>query len=72
VPIGAYAEIGDKQIRLRGMVGRPDGSEILREQAQARHPEELGREVAHTLLRRGAEQILKDVYTQEVAVPRQP
>jgi hydroxymethylbilane synthase len=54
------------------MVGRPDGSEILREQAEGSQAEELGREVAQTLLQRGADKILKDVYEQEVAVPKQP
>ncbi len=72
VPIGAYAEVHQARLHLRGMVGRPDGSEILREQAEGNDPEALGREVAQTLLKRGAEQILKDVYAQEVAVPRQP
>ena len=72
VPIGAYAEVDQARLHLRGMVGRPDGSEILREQAEGTDPEKLGREVAQTLLKRGAEQILKDVYAQEVAVPRQP
>lgn len=72
VPIGAYAEVRGGWLHLRGMVGRPDGSEILREQAEGNQPEKLGREVAQTLLKRGAEKILEDVYTQEVAVPRQP
>jgi len=72
VPIGAYAELHNGQLHLRGMVGRPDGSQILREQAEGSEPEMLGRGVAQTLLKRGAEQILKDVYAQEVAVPRQP
>jgi hydroxymethylbilane synthase len=72
VPIGAYAELHAGQLHLRGMVGRPDGSEILREQAEGSEPEKLGRQVAQTLLKRGAEKILKDVYAQEVAVPRQP
>lgn len=72
VPIGAYAEVREGWLHLRGMVGRPDGSEILREQAEGNQPEKLGREVAQTLLKRGAEKILEDVYTQEVAVPRQP
>jgi hydroxymethylbilane synthase len=72
VPIGAHAEKRSSGLHLRAMVGRPDGSEILREQAEGSQAEELGREVAQTLLQRGADKILKDVYEQEVAVPKQP
>jgi hydroxymethylbilane synthase len=72
VPIGAYAERRGVRLHLRAMVGRPDGSQILREQAEGDNAEKLGREVAQTLLRRGADKILTDVYAQEVVVPRQP
>lgn len=72
VPIGAFAEKRDGVLHLRAMVGRPDGSEILREFAQGRDPAQLGRETAQKLLRRGAHKILSDVYKEEVAVPRQP
>src|SRR5262249_25618131 len=72
VPIGAYAEKRGSSLHLRAMVGRPDGSEILREQAEGDNAEKLGRAVAQTLLRRGAEKILRDVYKYEVTVPSQP
>jgi hydroxymethylbilane synthase len=72
VPIGAYAEKRDVSLFLRAMVGRPDGSEILREQAEGTDGVKLGRETAQTLLRRGGDKILKDVYAQEVEVPKQP
>jgi hydroxymethylbilane synthase len=74
VPIGAYAAIDSRELWLRAMVGRPDGSEILRDlRAGSRsEPAELGREVAERLLQRGADKILKDVYAQEVVVPKQP
>ena len=72
VPIGAYAEQHGGRLQLRAMVGRPDGSQILRELAEGDSAEGLGREVAQTLLRRGADKILKDVYAQEVVVPKQP
>jgi hydroxymethylbilane synthase len=77
VPIGAHAEVvpaaaTDGRLRLRAMVGRPNGSEILREQREGGDAVKLGREVAETLLRRGADKILQDVYQQEVAVPKQP
>lgn len=72
VPIGAFVEKREGILHLRAMVGRPDGSEILREVAEGNHPEQLGRETAQKLLKRGAEKILYDVYREEVAVPRQP
>jgi hydroxymethylbilane synthase len=72
VPIGAYAEKRGEQLHLAAMAGRPDGSEVLREQASGVDPEQLGRETARRLLRRGADRILNDVYGLEAAVPKQP
>ena len=72
VPIGAYAEKRGSRLFLRAMVGRPDGSQILREQADGTDGVKLGRETAQTLLWRGGDKILNDVYAQEVAVPKQP
>jgi hydroxymethylbilane synthase len=72
VPIGAYAEKHGEKLHLRAMVGCPDGSKILREQADGANAEELGRQVAQTLLTRGADKILTEVYAQEVVVPKQP
>jgi hydroxymethylbilane synthase len=72
VPIGAYAEKRGSRLFLRAMVGRPDGSQILREQADGTDGVKLGRETAQTLLWRGGDKILSDVYAQEVAVPKQP
>ena len=72
VPIGAYAEKREGRLHLRAMAGRPDGSEILREHATGDDAEELGRRTAQSLLQRGADKILADVYSQEVAVPKQP
>jgi len=57
---------------LIAMVGRPDGSELLREQADGDDPVQLGRDTAQKLLSRGANKILEDVYSQEIAAPAQP
>ncbi|HEY2498272.1 MAG TPA: hydroxymethylbilane synthase [Candidatus Angelobacter sp.] len=72
VPIGAYAEKRGDRLYLRAIVGRPDGSKILREQAEGNDAEKLGREIAQALLWRGGDKILNEVYAQEVAVPKQP
>lgn len=65
VPIACFAEyLGDGSLRLRGLVGRPDGSEILRAEATASpdEAEQLGVAVAQDLLTQGAEAILAEVY----------
>jgi hydroxymethylbilane synthase len=72
VPIGANAETDGREFWFGAMVGRPDGSEVLREVGAGHDLEELGQRVLAKLRQRGAERILKDVYTQEVAVPKQP
>jgi len=64
VPIAGYAELHGGALRFRGLVGRPDGSEILRDAVTGR-PEDaaqLGKGLAEELLGRGAGAILKEVY----------
>lgn len=61
VPIGAYAEYRDGLLSLRGMVGTPDGSVLLKEFAEGEQPAELGRQVAEKLLEKGAREILASV-----------
>jgi len=65
VPIACHAQyVEAHELWLRGLVGRPDGSQILR--AEARGPdsgaEALGEEVARQLLAQGAGDILAAVY----------
>lgn len=64
VPIAGYAELEADKISLRGLVGQPDGSRIIRAAAQghADKPEELGHEVADDLLAQGAGKILASIY----------
>ena len=68
MPIAAYADYvgrGDR-LWLRALVGRPDGSLILRAEAEApgSQAEQLGIEVARQLLTQGAREILAEVYGQ--------
>jgi hydroxymethylbilane synthase len=72
VPIGAFAEMKDGKLQLTGVVARPDGSEVLREQQTGTDPVALGELVGDTLLRRGAVKILEDVYGAAAASPQQP
>lgn len=72
VPIGAFAELRAKEIHLEGVVARPDGSLVLRESRDGNDPELLGNEVGESLLSRGGDAILQEVYGQAVAAPQQP
>jgi hydroxymethylbilane synthase len=77
VPIGAFAELNDAEakagrIRLNALVAHPDGSKVLRETREGDDPVRLGREVGETLLRRGGDVILEEVYGEGFALPQQP
>jgi hydroxymethylbilane synthase len=72
VPIGAFAEVRDGQIHLDGVVAHPDGSLVLRESRDGNDPERLGEQVGESLLARGGDAILQEVYGQSVAAPQQP
>lgn len=64
VPIAGYALLEQGQIWLRGLVGRPDGTEMLRAEVSgpAAEAEALGIALAEDLLSQGADKILADVY----------
>ncbi|MGP2517933.1 hydroxymethylbilane synthase [Yersinia sp. 2545 StPb PI] len=64
VPIGSYAELEGNTLWLRGLVGAPDGSEIIRGERRgpAENAEQMGIELADELLSRGARAILANVY----------
>jgi hydroxymethylbilane synthase len=65
VPIASFAEYRENgELWLRGLVGRADGSEILRAEASAaaEAAEQLGIDVAEDLLRQGAAELLAAVH----------
>lgn len=64
VPIGGYAVIEHGVILLRGLVGKPDGTQIIRGDISGKpeDAEELGTVLADDLLSRGAKEILQEVY----------
>jgi len=64
VPIAGHAQLRDGGIYLRGLVGRPDGSEIIRgeQQGSPEQAQEVGLRLAEDLLGRGADTILKALY----------
>ena len=66
VPIGCYAELEGDQVWLRGLVGRPDGTKVLRDEIRgpAADAEALGIQLADRLLAAGADTILAEVYAE--------
>ena len=72
VPIGALAEAVAGRLHLDAVVALPDGSKTLRESGESEHPQQLGEMVGRTLLRRGGDTILREVYGTSAATPEQP
>jgi len=66
-PVAGYSVIGSAGIELRGLVGRPDGTEIIRGDISgpAQDAEALGKQLADELLSRGAGQILDELLRGE-------
>ncbi len=64
VPIAAHAELAGDRLRLRALVGNPDGTRLIRAEAigTAGQAAALGEQVAEDLLARGADAILAEVY----------
>jgi hydroxymethylbilane synthase len=63
VPLGAYAEIIDGQLRVRGFVARPDGTRIASAELHGgqANPEALGLQLADALRAQGAAEILSEL-----------
>ncbi|CAJ1919367.1 Porphobilinogen deaminase [Aeromonas dhakensis] len=64
VPIGAYALVEGEEVWLRGLVGSPDGSRVIRDEIRGplADGEALGHTLAQRLLADGADVILAEVY----------
>jgi len=64
VPIAAHAVLENATLHLRGLVGEPDGSRLLRAELSgpAADPEGLGVALAEQLISQGAREILAKVY----------
>lgn len=61
VPVAGFAELEGDQIRLRGVVGMPDGTQVVRGEMRgpATEPEALGHALAADMLERGAANVLE-------------
>ena len=64
VPIAGYAQLEYGQIKMRGLVGRPDGKLVVHGKVEgpAKNAKQLGISLADDLLSRGAKEILQEVY----------
>ena len=60
VPIAGFAELTGEQLRMRGLLGYPDGSALFRAElvGHAQKPEALGEAIAESLLAQGGDKIL--------------
>ncbi len=63
VPIAGFALLENNEIFLRGLVGRPDGSEVVRGvmRGPAEQAEAIGTRLAEQLLNNGADVILREM-----------
>jgi len=63
LPIAAHARITGNTMTIRGLVGRPDGTDLIRDHhtGDRRRAEALGSELAEKLIRQGAEAILREL-----------
>ncbi len=64
VPIAGYAVLQEGELYLRGLVGDPDGSRIIRAETRGapQEAEAIGLELANELLAKGAGPILQALY----------
>lgn len=67
IPLGAYAVFEGEELYLRGLVGTPDGRQILRGEVrgQPEDAETLGTQLGDELLARGGDKILADLFAQQ-------
>jgi len=67
VPIGAFAEEGNGQITLTGLIASVDGKEVLKDSITGpiAAAKDLGTELANKLLDLGGREILAEVYGQQ-------
>ena len=64
VPIGAFAEVVNGRLRIRGFISDVDGTKFIegQEEGSLEEAEKVGERLAEDLLRRGGEEILKEIY----------
>jgi len=73
VPIAGHAVLEGDGLYLRGLVGEPDGTRVIRGEIRGPRSEavRLGAALADELLSRGAAEILRAVYADDAGLPPQ-
>ncbi len=63
-PVAAYAKVEGGILHIRGLVGSPNGCEMIRDElcGDCKQAESLGRQLADGILLRGGHRILEEVY----------
>ncbi|MCM3725312.1 hydroxymethylbilane synthase [Neobacillus cucumis] len=62
VPIAGFAQVDEKdEVVLNVLVGSPEGQEIFREELRGQNPEELGKQAADLLIKKGAKDLIDRV-----------
>lgn len=66
IPLGAFAEIDNDRLKLRGFVANPDGTKIVSDELNGNPEtgEEMGKAMAQNLITQGADKILAAIETQ--------
>jgi len=66
IPLGAFAEIGNNALRLRGFVASPDGKQMVNDELTGNPEtgEEMGQTMAQNLIAQGADKILAAIDAQ--------
>jgi hydroxymethylbilane synthase len=74
VPIGVFAQMDGRVLRIQAVVAAPDGTRVIRLslEGDAAQPVNVGEEMGRELLAAGAEEILNAVYSRTAIVPEQP
>lgn len=61
LPLAAYARVQGEEVELTGLVGKPDGSKLLKSVQRGRNEREIGEQLAQDLLAQGAGELLASV-----------
>ncbi len=74
VPIAAFAQVIDSNVSIDGLVGTIDGKRLVKHHLEgpADQAESLGTELAQILLRKGAKEILEEVYQRSIPTVEGP
>ena len=67
VPIGAFAQVVNGRVRIRGFISDLEAERFIEDTAEGgiQNPEEAGKELARKLLSKGGKEILEEIYSSQ-------